>query len=136
MEQTMPASRDDSFKRSGMQLVSLILVVLIISLVVSFIHQVIRSTHLEAQRKKLVAEVATLEAETTHLKDAVDYVESDAYVERVAREQLGYAHDGDVVVLPEFVVPTPSATPTPVSLSLPPMKPNWQIWWQAVFSER
>lgn len=124
-------------KQGGLHLIVIILVVLILSLLVSFTHQVIRSNRLEAQRVQLEAEVATLEAETRYLEGAVDYVESDAYVERVAREQLGYAQDGDVVLVPQFVNPTPvPATPTPVPVALAPAEPNWWLWWQGVFGLR
>ncbi|MEI8167805.1 MAG: septum formation initiator family protein, partial [Chloroflexales bacterium] len=78
---------------------------------------------------------AQMQATNTHLEGAVTYTESDVYVEQVAREQLGYARDGDIVILPRLVAPTPAPTPNPaappVSPATVPTTPNWQRWWRA-----
>jgi cell division protein FtsL len=120
-----------------MHLVLLILIALTLSLVINFVHQVIRSAQLEAQRSDLQREVARLETQTTHLEQAVEYVESDTYIERAAREQLGYAYEEDTVLLPRFVgEPTVTPGPTPINkASLPAREPNWQRWWQALFEK-
>jgi cell division protein FtsB len=121
-------------KQSGIHLVTLALAVLTISLLINFINQVIQSATLEARRVELLAEVEQLEAENIHIRGAAEYAESDVHVERVAREQLGYAREGDMVILPQFALPKP--TPPPEALAPSPLpqtqaQPNWQGWWEA-----
>lgn len=122
-------------KWSGVHLVTLALVVLTLSLLVNFGSQVIQSARLEARRAELAAEVAQLEAEKRLLEGAVAHAESDVHVERVAREQLGYAREGDTVLLPQMPLstPVPTATPAP-ALPTPAPDPNWQRWWSALFA--
>jgi cell division protein FtsB len=135
----MVASRQSPIKRNSIHFIIAVLVVLTASLLVSFIHQIIRSSQLEAQRNELATEVAALHAETDRLQAAVEHVESDVYVEQVAREQLGYARQDDTVVFPRFVAPSPMpehVTP-PEQIAVaepPPHSPNWKRWWQALFA--
>lgn len=121
------------FQQSGMHLVTLALGLLTVSLLINFVNQVIQSATLEARRATLQQEVQALEAENLHLRGAVEYVESDVYVERVAREQLGYAREGETVVLPRMLLPTPTppAAPAAATAPQPTAVPNWQGWWEA-----
>ncbi len=121
-------------RRSGTYLVTLALVLLTLSLLINFGGQVLQSTRLEARRVSLATEVAQLEADNLALQSAVEYAESNANVERVAREQLGYTREGDIVILPQFpaALPTPTVVP-PAIVSRPVRPPNWQQWWRAFF---
>jgi cell division protein FtsB len=65
----------------------------------------IRTYRLEQQRSAAEAELARLEARRDYLRGVLDYVLSDAYVEQVARRELGYVRDGEVPFL--VVGPTP-----------------------------
>ncbi len=122
------------FRRGGAYLVTLALALLTLSLLINFGSQVLLSTRLEARRLALATEVADLEAENRQLEGAVQFAESDANVERVAREQLGYTREGDVVVLPQFPLPTPTPAPLPAQESVVVIgEPNWQSWWYAFF---
>jgi cell division protein FtsB len=76
----------------------------------------IRTYRLEQQRAAAEAELARLEAQRDYLQGVLDYVASDAYVEQVARRELGYVRDGEVPFL--VVGPTPE-----------PAKPG--PWWEA-----
>lgn len=119
-------------KRSGMHLATVVLVLLTVSLLINFINQVLQSAHLEEKQITLATEVAQLQAENLVLEGAVEYAESDMHVERVAREQLGYAREGDIVVLPQIILTTPTPTNTlPQVLPTPTPRPNWQRWWDA-----
>lgn len=105
-------------------------------LIVNFVGQVIQNARLEHRRLELEAEVARIQAENAVLAGAVAFTESDVYAERVAREQLGYAREGDVVIFPREARPT--ATPSVVS-EIPAPEPvptpiaNWRLWWWAFF---
>lgn len=121
-------------RRSGVHLVTLALVLLTISLLINFGGQVLQATRLETRRTNLATEVAQIEAENRDLQGAVEYAESNANVERVAREQLGYTRAGETVLLPQFPAATPTPTAAPPEV-LPPQarEPNWRQWWGAVF---
>jgi cell division protein FtsB len=121
-------------KHSGTHLATLVLALLTLSLLFNFTNQVMQSARLEAKRAELETEVARLEAENNRLEAEVAYVESDSYVERIARERLNYAREGDIVVLPQMPAPTPAAPPAEVA-NRPQPRPatdhNWRRWWQA-----
>ncbi len=130
-----PSGGGHSLRRSGLHLVMVGLLVLTLSLLVNFVHQVVQSARLEAQRVALEREVAQLHADTDELQGAVEFAESDVYVERVAREELGYAREGDVVLVPQGAA-TPTALPAAAPLeplAPEPPPPNWQGWWDALF---
>ncbi len=76
----------------------------------------IRTYRLEQQRTAAEAELARLEAQRAYLQGVLDYVASDAYVEQVARRELGYVREGEVPFL--VLGPTPE-----------PVKPG--PWWEA-----
>lgn len=107
-------------------------------LMVNFVGQVVQSARLDTRYAELEAEVATLTDENVRLAGAVEYTESDVYVEQVARSQLGYAREGDVVVLPrtEPASLPREPEPAPAEDAVAPVAPqpeNWRLWWQAFF---
>jgi cell division protein FtsB len=112
-----------------------LMVALIGLLLANFVGQIMQSARLEASRLALQAEVDQLRAEQRTLKGAVDYAESDVNVERIAREQLGYARDGDTVILPQIAAPTPApaASPAPAPTPAPAPAANARRWWDAFF---
>ncbi len=122
------------FKRLAVHLVTLVLALLTLSLLYNFTQQVMQSANLEAQRAELMREVEALDAENVHLQGVAEYAESDANVERIARERLNYAREGDIVIVPRLTVPTPLPTETTAAseaIPLPTPVPNWQRWWDA-----
>lgn len=123
------------FWRGGINLVVLILVGLTLSLVVHFLRQVIEIARLDERRVQLETANAQLEADLVSLRGAVEYAESDVYVERIAREQLGYAREGDIVLVPRFEVVVPDASPTATPIRLFAPEPNWYRWWRALRPE-
>lgn len=130
-----------AMRSGGRGLISLalggLMLVAIGLLLTSFVSQVIQSARLEENRAALEAEVAELRAANAHLEAAVAYAESDVNVERIAREQLGYAREGDTVLLPQLALPTPAPEPaaadSPPPAPTAPAAPNAQRWWQALF---
>ena len=122
--------------RSALSLaVAAVMLVFIGLLVVNFVGQVIQSAGPEAQRSALEAEVAQMRAANSAIEGGVAFTESDVYVERVAREQLGYAREGEMVILPRLVAAA-AAAPAAAALEAPfitPTMPNWQLWWRALF---
>jgi cell division protein FtsB len=116
--------------------IGLVILALIGLLVANFVGQVMQSARLEAGYATLADEVAELGAQNVELEAAVSYAESDVNVERIAREQLGYARAGETVLLPQIPTAPAAAAPAPTPIASPspaPATPNWQLWWQAFF---
>lgn len=110
------------------------MLVLSLWMLASFVGQVITSAQLEQRRAGLEAEIARLEAANVGLEGEVAYAESPAYADRIAREQLGYAREGDTVVLPTFPETTPTAAATTAApLPTPEARANWRGWADALF---
>lgn len=78
--------------------------------------------------------IEQLKRENHRLSQELEYLRSDQYIEKVAREDLGLVRPGDVavaVILPEdrrasalLPTPTPSPTPSPAESNIP----IWQRW--------
>jgi cell division protein FtsB len=115
------------------RLIALVLVVISLWLLVNFIGQVVVAARMDRQIADKQAEMTQIEAGNAALKDHVTYAESPAYAEQIAREQLGYAREGDTVILPTLPdrLTAPAAAPPP--LPAPAHEPNWRGWLHAFF---
>jgi cell division protein FtsB len=122
-----------ALSRSGVRLIALVLVVISLWLLVNFIGQVVVAARMDRQIADKQAEITEIEAANAALKDHVAYAESPAYAEQIAREQLGYAREGDTVILPTLPdrLTAPAAAPAP--LPPPAHEPNWRGWLHAFF---
>jgi hypothetical protein len=101
---------------------------------VNFVGQVVASARMDRQIAEKEAELAKVQAELAPLKERVAFTESPAYAEQIAREQLGFAREGDTVILPTLPERKPSlavAAPAPLPASAP--QPNWRGWLRALF---
>lgn len=70
----------------------------------------IRTYQLDQQRSAAEAELTRLQARREYLRGVLDYVASDAFVEQVARRELGYIREGET----PFLVVGPTPIPIPV----------------------
>jgi cell division protein FtsB len=116
------------------------MVVVFLLFAVNFVNQIIRQAQLEQYRDSLAVEVAEQAVRNAELKREVEYVESSEYAELVAREQLGYARPGDVVMMPTYPNQTSESIDaasviqdTDATIAAP-VQPNWQRWWQFIRS--
>ncbi len=121
---------------SGVVLATAVIVVLSLWLLAGFVGQVLIGAQQERRIAAAEEEVVALQSENNRLGTAIAIATSPAYAEQVAREQLGFAREGDTVILPSF----PQTTPTPYSptaepIPLPTAEPNWQGWARAFFPE-
>jgi cell division protein FtsB len=104
----------------------------------AFVEQLSLARELRGEVRKLEAMVATREAHRVQLTATLAYVQSDAYVEEFAREELKMAKPGDVVVLPivsaggDEAEATPAAEADDGQLDVPE-RPVWVVWWEAIF---
>jgi cell division protein FtsB len=119
--------------RAGVHALTLAMVVLSLWMMASFVGQIMTGAQLEQRREALLAENARIEATNRALLSQVEYAESPAYAEQIAREQLGLAAEGDTVVLPTFEDrPANPAPLTPVPIPAPAPQLNWRAWIQAL----
>jgi cell division protein FtsB len=115
---------------------TIIMVVVFLLFVVNFVNQIIRQAQLEQYRDTLALEVSQQVVRNAELKQQVEYVESSEYAELVAREQLGYARPGDIVMMPTYPNQTSDSVGTSMTMqevtttTQLPAQPNWQRWWQ------
>lgn len=120
------------------QFIAIIVITISIFLVVDFARRTATIYRIKSEAARLEEEVAAARAQSEALEARLRYVQSDAYVEEIARSQLKWARPGDTVVV---VMPTPQAVPTPsspdrgyaVADGPPPEKP-WQAWWLRFFN--
>ncbi len=88
----------------------------------TFTMNLIQSQQLDDEEARLSAEIEDLSSRHERLQKLEQYLNSDAYIESVAREQLGLVKEGEV----SFVAISTVPTATPVPGEEPP------LWWQAL----
>jgi cell division protein FtsB len=107
-----------------------IVVVIVGSIVWGFTQQVARARQMRTEEIRLEQTVTARQAQYEELVARLDYVHSDEYVEKWAREDARMAKPGEVVVIiaEESDLgssPNPQPTPTPE----PKSKPFWEDLW-------
>jgi cell division protein FtsB len=127
---------------SGRRLATLVLVLLSASMAVNFGELIVRGAEVQQKIARQRERNEAHRAEKAHLEALLGYYRSPVHVEMVAREQLGYAREGETVLLPQFVdapaeapplPPTDAGAPAPAEVPPAPLAPNWLRWWQAFF---
>lgn len=97
---------------------------LLTCLIVNFSQQIVKLWGLTSILKNKNDQVLLLEKENQALQSGLKEVSDSSYVEEVAREKLGMAKSGEVVV----VIPEADLVPLTVEESSP--APVWQQWWE------
>lgn len=82
-----------------------------------------RAQQVSSQRSQLQQEIVSMEARYDQLKSLEDYLQSDEYVEKVARQQLGLVKAGETGIV---ILPT-QPSPSPVPGSQPA-----ENWWDTI----
>lgn len=91
--------------------------------------------HLYQETERLRQDIQQLEAKNKALEAQKGYLQSDTYVEQVAREELNLIKKGEMAII--VLSPPSPASPNPAQK--PPEKdvrPNWQRWWDYLFGPR
>ena len=100
---------------------------------VAFGGQIIEIYHLRSALSVADARLAGLQAERAALEATRAYVQSDAYAEKVAREELNKIRPGDqrTIVIPR---PAPAPTPTTTAPAQGSGMPSYLgSWWELLF---
>jgi cell division protein FtsB len=95
---------------------------IVVYFLATFTMNVIQGQQLDGEEARLLAEINELNARYERLQELEEYLNSDAYIESVAREQLGLVKEGETSFVAISTVPT--ATPAPDEES--------PLWWQAL----
>jgi cell division protein DivIC len=74
----------------------------------------LRAGQVNGQRSQLQQEINSMQSRYDQLQSVEQYLQSDAYVEKTAREQLGLVNPGEsgIVIIPSQPSPTPGANST------------------------
>jgi len=91
---------------------------------------VVHYYQLRGDERDLQRQIATLDREQKQLTAVRDYVQSEEYVEEVARRTLGLVRPGETLVIVSGTAPEPA--PTAAVSPSPDATP--QEWWMALFS--
>ncbi len=82
-----------------------------------------RAEQVNSQRSQLQEEISSMQSRYDQLQNLEKYLQSDEYVEKVAREQLGLVKAGETGIV---ILPT-QPSPTPAPGSAPPGN-----WWDTI----
>ncbi len=108
------AGKKDSIPISLTQFMTIIALVITVYFIVDFSDKALASYRIRRIEARLIQEIEEEKAERRRLEERLKYVQTDEYVERVAREELRWGKPGETLV----IVPTPpQPTPTPQAKS-------------------
>jgi cell division protein FtsB len=111
---------------STTQIVGALIALLIGYLLFTAAGDVLRTHRLNRNEDQLRAEIAELQRQHQELQDLRDYLATDDYIERVARQVLGLVKPGETLV-----VVSSSATPQPTPQ--PESDYEDRPWWEAIY---
>jgi len=117
------------------QIITIVIATMAISMIVDFGRKAATNYRIRREEIKLEQEIAAERAQHEALLARREYVQTDEYVEQVAREELKWVRPGEIVVVPVPLhrepLPTLEASPTPIK----PLQgePHWQEWWVLFF---
>lgn len=108
------------------RLISLIILAIGLFLIVNLTRSIWQLLRAGDRIKQAEEQVAQIRLKNDELKKRLAEVQSPAYLEKIAREKLGLAKEGEVVViLPPYQPPSPPAGGENL--------PNWEKWWKLFF---
>jgi cell division protein FtsB len=135
-------SADDVKRRrdrrlSSVQIMFAVILSVGLMLALQFSNRIQADRDLQRIHDQVVQEIEFLEQQQAELMDEINYVKSDAYVERWARDEGKMVREGEVLVLPQPLERPAEAQATPIPLvafeTTPPEPQNWELWWALFF---
>lgn len=136
-EKEQPTERRRSGQLSGVQIMFAAILAIGLFLAIGLSQRITAGQPLQGAYDRVAAEIVGLQQEQTALLATRDYVQSDAFVERWARDEGKMIRPGDVLIIP---VPSgPNIEPTPIPElevpveTVPPEPEPWMLWWALFF---
>lgn len=120
---------------TGMQGVAIAVLTIVVFLVVDFGRRTATGYYVSQAEKQLRADIEAQIQLKQELEEQREYVSTDAYVERWAREDAQMVHPGDrpiILVTPDAPIAVPSAVPEVAATDEAPV-PSWHLWWRLFF---
>ncbi|GAB4538672.1 MAG: hypothetical protein Kow0063_26740 [Anaerolineae bacterium] len=118
------------------QFIAIVVISISVFLAIDFARRTATIYRIKSEAARLEAEVAAARAKSADLEARLRYVQSDAYVEKIARTRLKWALPGETVVVvmatPQAVAAPPPSQPPPTP-EIPPPETPWQAWWYLFF---
>ena len=123
---------------SSLQIVFGSILAISLLLAINFSGRIAAGRQIEAKRDELDRSISTLQAQATALQAELNYVNSDAFIEKWARKEGRMVKGNEVLVVPVpgAITPEPNPTPfvAPASADVASSEPkNWKLWWQLFF---
>ena len=119
------------------QFVAIVTVTLALTMLLGFAYKMNSYARIRLEADRLQARFERVYAEHEALKARKLYVQSDEYVEKVAREEFKWSRYGDRLVSVK-TLPAPTPFPTSLLQSVPssePTVPQWESWWKVFFGD-
>lgn len=114
------------------KLITGILLIFGLYLIVSFSRDIFNLFQKGKEVEKEQLKLEELQIKNEELKRQLGYVKSAEFLEKEAREKLGLAREGEVVViLPENLEELISGNQSQISVNQE--IPNWKKWWNLFF---
>lgn len=94
----------------------------------------VQGYEMRQEARALEQRIDGLKRENRRMTQELEHLQSDEYIEKVAREELGLIREGDVAIImihPEGRASAralPVATPTPMATPAEQGIPTWQRW--------
>lgn len=107
-------------------------IAIVVLVALSFARVIIIAYQLNVQKEALEGDVQRLRSENQALQTRVADLQTDAAVEKLARQELGWARRGDTVVVVIQRTPTVVATAVPITRETPTPRSAWQRLWNVV----
>jgi hypothetical protein len=118
------------------QIITIVVATMAISMIVDFGRKAAANYRIRHEEIRLEQEIAAERAKHEALLARREYVQTDEYIEHVAREELKWMRQGETVVVPiPFRKPLPTPETTPALAKPLRGESHWQEWW-ALFFDR
>jgi cell division protein FtsB len=118
------------------QIITIVVATMAISMIVDFGRKAAANYRIQREEARLEQEIAAERAKHEALLARREYVQTDEYVEQVAREELKWVKSGEIVVVPIPLTREPLPTPEAPAPAKPVQRETyWQEWW-ALFFDR
>jgi cell division protein FtsB len=119
------------------QFVAIVTATIALTLLFNFATKINTYAQIEREATRLQERLDNIRAEHESLLARREYVQSNEYVEKIAREELNWIRFGDNPVMiktPPQPLPTLSTSLSPT----PPSEPTglqWSLWWATFFGD-
>jgi cell division protein FtsB len=135
--ETRRPERKRTGQLSGVQIMFAAILAIGLLLAINFSSRITASQPLEDAERRVQEEIDALRAEQAELIQERDYVMSDAYIEKWARDEGKMVREGEFLIIPVPAGSNVQETPVPqldvpVETTLPEPEP-WMLWWSLFF---